>query len=42
MFEKTGISNLETVQTAGFASGVYLLEVLDEGRRMMGKVLVVR
>ena len=42
VFEKTGISNLETVQTAGFASGVYFLEVLDEGRRMMGKVLVVR
>ncbi len=42
VFEKTGISNFETVRTAGFAPGVYFLEMRDGGTLTVGKVLVIR
>ena len=42
VFEKTGISNFETVHTAGFAPGVYFLEMRDGGTLTVGKVLVIR
>ena len=42
VFEKTGISNFETVRTAGFAPGVYFLEMTDGGRKMFDKIWVVK
>ena len=42
VFEKTGISNFETVRTAGFAPGVYFLEMTDGGRKMFDKIWVMK
>ncbi len=42
VFEKTGVSNVETVRTAEFAPGIYFLEMTDGGTLTVGKVLVIR
>jgi subtilisin family serine protease len=42
VFEKTGVSNFETVRTAGFVPGVYFLEMTDGGRKMVDKILVMK
>ncbi len=42
IFEKTGISNFETVRTAGFTPGVYFLEMTDEGLKMFDKIWVMK
>ncbi len=42
VFEKTGVSNFETVRTAGFAPGVYFLEMTDGGQKIFDKIWVVK
>jgi uncharacterized delta-60 repeat protein len=41
VFEKTGVSNFETVRTAGFVPGVYFLEMTDGVGLVARKVLVI-
>jgi hypothetical protein len=41
VFEKTEISHLESVQTAGFPSGVYILEIVEGGSRFWDKIWII-
>jgi uncharacterized delta-60 repeat protein len=42
VFEKTGISSIETWYTAEIPVGLYFLEMMEEGRQMVDKILIVR
>lgn len=42
VFEKTGITNFETVRTENYPNGIYFLEMMEEGKRMIDKVLIIK